>query len=481
MKLFTEIANESRDEFLNLSLEDFDKFMDVVKKCKGLSKEYVTIVQDCYAIALLNGKLFDEKLVNGSSRDAAWMAVNYGGPESTYIEINRLVKKLSKTELHGLPYYMSENDLHAVLVGDKTLEDITLDLETERGRDRVARQNAGLVTAIASKYKGAGLDWNALISAGYLGLTKAMNDYHKSDEYVDVEQGLDNDAKKEVKKHKAMSFKQYASWRIRFQILNDLSDLSRTVKIGQYQYEKNKANGDSKANFNIVSVDQTLDDEGSTLVDRMAAFSNDNDAFRDTATNKKWEQVYKMIDDRFSVRTASMFYKCFGLHGYKKMKQVDIAKEYNITGAAVNMSCKDVIKFLKSNKKTMELLQDLMAVYSESLIANNTPETIMDAMISDDLFIMLQESTRWLDCNEFNGAVARALETIDEGAQEHIMACLENDLNFIDEHYDEYRRDIMAFLESVYPTECIRRKSDVEVISLINELNENHHTHNLSE
>lgn len=480
MKLFTQIMAEAKKEYTIIGPEDLKRFFDVVRKSRNVSKEYLTILQDCIELGLVNGQDIDEKVINGSSNDLKWMAMNHGGSLSMYVEINKLAKKI-KSELRGLPWFMNKNDFNDVLNGTKDIDDIVLDLETDKGREAVAKQYAPLVAAIAAKYRGSGLDYDALVSAGMMGLTKAMNDYHKPDEIVDVEQGLDNEGKKQVKKNKGQSFKQYAGWRIRFQILNDLNDLSRTVKIGQYQYEKNKSEGDTKGNFNVVSIDTSIDDEGNTMVDRMEELATDNQAFKDRETDKKWAQVYKLIDDRFSARTAGIFYKNFGLHGYKKMKQVEIAKELHITGAAVNMSVKDVLKYLKSNKKTMMLLQDLLSMYTESLIATNTASTIADAMIQDDIFIMLEEITKWTCPMVFNNTVGRALDTLNEESRGHIIDCLENDINFIDEHYDDYRKDIVFFLETIYPTECIRRKSDVEVISLLNELNENHHLHNMVE
>ena len=478
MKLFTEILEGSRNEMTDISLEELGKFIDVVKKSKTLPKEYLLILQNCKTLGLCIGKTIDEKVINGTPRDFAWMAANFGGTEEMYAEINKWAKKLSKSELRGLPYYLSEPDIQAVITGKKSIDDITMDLETERGGDKVARQYSQLVTAIANKYKNSGLDWNGLVSAGYLGLTKAMNDYHKPDEYVDIEQG--NTDKEATKKAKALSFKQYASWRIRQQILNDINDLSRTVRISQYQYEKNKKEGNTKGNFNVVSVDMTIDDEGQTLVDRLSQFSTSNDAFK-SDTKAQWEKLYKLIDDRFSTRTASIFYKSFGLHGYKQMRGVEIAKELGITGAAVSMSVKDVMKFIKSNKEAAKLLQDLLYTYSESLIVNNTPETLMDAMISDDAFLMLQECTRWNDRKVFNNAMGVALEGLEPEKRDFLVQCLENDIDFIDDNYDGKRQTMVSFLESLYPTECIRRKSDVDIIAMMTELSENFKIHNLSE
>lgn len=476
MKLFTEIVESSRNELTDISLEELGKFIDVVKKSKTLPKEYLLILQNCKTLGLCIGKTIDEKVINGTPRDFAWMAANFGGTEEMYAEINKWAKKLSKSELRGLPYYLPEPDVQAVITGKKSIDDITMDLETERGRDKVARQYSQLVTAIASKYKNSGLDWNGLVSAGYLGLTKAMNDYHKPDEYVDIEQG--NTDKEATKKAKALSFKQYASWRIRQQILNDINDLSRTVRISQYQYEKNKKEGNTKGNFNVVSVDQTLDDEGDTLVDRMLAFSNDNDAFNDRNAGRKWDKIYKKIDSKFSTRVATCFYKFFGLNNYKQMRGVEIAKEMGVTGAAVAMNVKAVMNFLKNDKESREILVDLLSLYTEALISMYPVDTIMDAMISDDILIMLKESTQWCDKRVFNNAMGCALENLETPAREFIINCLEQGMDYIDEHYDGNRLNIVNFLESVYPTECIRRKSDVDLITMMTELSENFKTHN---
>lgn len=478
MKLFTEILKESNREWNSYELDQLKNFEKIVRKSKSVSREYLQILTDTIQLGICSGEQLD-KIINGTDRDMKFVQTNWGGPIAMYEEIRKLASKI-KPELKGLPQLMTPEDFNSVISGKKDIGDITLDLETERGRERCTRQYASLITAIASKYKGCGLEWNDLVGAAHMGFVKAMNDYHKPDEYVDIEDGLDNDGKKEVKKNKTQSFKQYAGWRIKYQILYDIQTLSRTVKISQYEYEKNKDAGNTKGNFNTISVDTTLDDEGSTLIDRMKEFSNDNTAFSQSA-DKKWEKIYKIIDDNFSVKTASCFYKFFGLHGYKQMKGVEISKEMHITGAAVSLYVKHVMNFLKSDKRTRDLLQDLLAMYTESLIISNTPQTLMDAMITDDVFIMLQECTRWMNKRVFNNIMGEALTVLTEDNREFIIQCLENDINFIDEHYDDKRTVIVNFLESVYPAECIRRKSDVDLIGMMTELSENFKTHNISE
>ena len=475
MKLFTEIVAEAKREFLSLGHDEVKKFIDIVKKSKAISREYMTILQEAYALGIGGEEL--DKVINGSPRDMQFVQVNWGGPIESYQEINKLAKKI-KPELKGLPWFMTIEDYNAIVNGKKDIGDITLDLETEKGRDRCAKQYASLVVAIAKnpKYKNSGLSWDGLISAGYLGLTKAMNDYHKPNEYVDIEQ--DNIDKEETKKAKGLSFKQYAGWRISQQILNDINELSRTVRITQYEYEKNKKEGNTKGNFNIVSVDEPINDEGDTLVDRLVAYSDENDAFSDRSADRKWSKIYKAIDSNFATRVATTFYKYFGINDYKKMSGVEIAKEMNVTGAAVSRNIKLVMNFLKSNKETKDILLDLLSLYSESLICSYPASMISEVMINDDVLIMLMENTQWCDKQTFNNAMGNALESFYDDSKEFIINCLENDLDYIDENYDAHRSNIIGFLENVYPAKCIRRKSDVEIISMMNELSENFKEHN---
>ena len=475
MKLFTELIAEANREYLAISGDEYKKFFDIVKKSKAVSREYLTILQNAYLLGL-DGEALDQ-VINGSAMDIKNAHAAHGGTIEMYNEINKLAKRI-KPELKGLPWFMTIEDFNAVVNKKKDIGDITLDLETEKGRDRCAKQYASLVVAIANnpKYKNSGLSWDGLISAGYLGLTKAMNDYHKPDEYIDIEK--DNIDKEETKKAKGMSFKQYASFRIMQQILNDINELSRTVRITQYEYEKNKKEGNTKGNFNIVSVDEPINDEGDTLVDRLVAFSDENDAFNDRTADRKWSKIYKAIDGKFSTRVATTFYKYFGINGYKKMSGVEIAKEMNVTGAAVSLYVKNVMNFLKSNRETYNILVDLLALYTESLICNNPVSMISEVMINDDILLMLLESTQWSDKQVFNNAMGDALEGFDKTTKEFIVNCLEHDIDYIDEHYDDSRSFIVRFLENVYPTKCIRRKSDVEIISMMNELSESFKEHN---
>lgn len=478
MKIFTEIL-ESKRKWNEITIDDLRNFVSKIKNEKSVSREYMRILQLCIQNNILSGEDLDEKIFNGNSGDLKKLERAKGYNLADMVEIQKLAKTC-KAELKGLPQIMSSEDYNDVISGKRELADITLDLETERGRNRCAEQYSPLVLAIARKYEHSGMDYDMLVSSGYEGLLKAMSDYHRPDEYVDVEDGLDNDQKKEVKKAKGLTFKQYAGWRIKFQILNDLNNLSRTVKISQYQYEKNKAAGNTKGNFNTVSIDLTVDDEGSTLLDRMIELSSNSNAFSDRSANKQWEKVYKTIDDNFSAKHASIFYRYFGLNNYKQMKGTEIAKELGVTGALVSGVVKNIMNFLKNDKKVRDILRDLLDLYTESLMINTNPQQLSETMLQDDIFIMLCESTRWSNPKVFNNSIGEALEYLKDNEREEIIKCLEQGIDYIDNIFDDKRNTIVCFLESLYPTQCIYRKSNIELIEMMNELSENHHEHNMS-
>jgi hypothetical protein len=149
-----------------------------------------------------------------------------------------------------------------------------------------------------------------------------------------------------------------------------------------------------------------------------------------------------------------------------------------VSGARISICIKEVMTFLKTNKDTRDILGDLLELYTESLIIDNTPDTIMDAMITDDILIMLKESTQWNNSKEFNNAMGAALETFSDGDRDRIIECLEKDVDFIDDIYDSNKSLMVNFLESVYPALYIRRKSDTEILNMMFELNESFKVHN---
>ena len=368
-------------------------------------------------------------------------------------------------------------EFEGLMNGDRTLEDITIDLNSESGKAKVAKQYMSLVMGIANKYRNSGLEWNGLVSAGMLGLTNAMRDYRQPDYYANLEGN-----ETEAKKYKKLSFKQYAGWRIKQQILNDIQEYSRTVRITQHQYKKNVAAGNTLGNFNTVSVDGlSKDDEDRGLaIDRMIGLSgtSNNDDYELSDTMR---QLKSIIEKKFSQRDCVVFYKVFGLFGYDDMKQKDIAKELGVTPANVNIITKKIISYIQSERNAKELLQELYNHRFESLMLKNydkSREDIMDALINDDIHVLLENILRLEDKTEFNNKVGGVLENYNEQIRDFLIECMEKDFDFIDENYKTSKHIYMDFLENIYPTERLKNSTDIDILNRMALISDKFKEHN---
>ena len=480
MRLFSEISESKVDE-IEISREDFDRYLDSMKR--KLPKDVLSVLQylrdnDIYS------NITVRQIRDSSKPQLKFLARAIGISDQGIVDLQASLKKLD-SNINLLPMFMSDDDRTNLERGDKTIEDITLDLTSEKGRASCAKRYASLVVAIARKYQGkSGLDWNSLISAGQLGLTAAMNDYKQPNERIDIDNSIDKSLKGEAKRAKGQTFKQYAGWRIRNQILNDINALSRTVRITQHEYEKNKANGNTQGNFNTKSIDVTTDDEGRSMLDRMPELSNSMGTL-DRDHDKMFAKLYKCIDSKFSTRDASIFYQYMGLRGYKQKTGLELAKENGLTSPRISYIVGGILKYLRSEPKLTEYLDALRDLYSESLLYNNynkSQKAIMEVLISDDIYIMLNELTRWNSKEVFNNAIGESLTYFNSVEKDFLMECLHEESNYIDDSYNRETKKVYTdFLEHIYPTENIHRFSDVEIINRMVELNELFHRHNIDE
>lgn len=481
MKLYTEIIESKADDQYDLTADEMSKF---IKKTKGKLPKDVEI-----ALQYLNNyQIYDsatvDRILKATKSESEEIASEHKKLTADVVQDMKKILKALRENIKMLPMYMSKDDRTAVENGTRDPQDVVLDLESEKGRNACAKQYASLCVAIASKYRGrSGLDWNGLLSAAQMGLTKAMNDYHKPADYIDADTDVNPIDREVGKKKKAMSFANYAYWRIRNQILNDINEYSRTVKISQYQFDKNTASGNTKGNFNSVRPDLArIDDEGQTGWDRMSDLGTNDSSDRRYA--EEWNVIYNVIDNSFSTRDASVFYMSLGLRGYKQQSNQEIAKILNLSGARITYILRGIFDKLKSNRQTAEAIDNIRELYNESLIANNyncNKGELMEVLVNDDLYLMLNEMTRWNNKDVFNNAVGATLEDYDEKNKDFLMDCMYNDFTFIDENYHDHKKLYINFLEHLYPTECLKKKSDIDILNRMGEISDMFKKHNLSE
>lgn len=450
MKLFTEQLNNNR--FNIWDEKDVQEYLN--KFQKELPKDIVEIIN-----LLIRYRIFDEAQLNiiehGSPMDLKTMGRKIGTGDADLEKIRALIQDAHPEDLPLIPLHITEEDWKALKKGDKELEDINLDLESDKGRAQVAKKYANLAIKIASKYRGqCGLDWNSLVSAANMGLVLAMNKYKKPSETT------------EEQKWKSKSFKQYAGWQIKYQILSDMEEFQGAVRRTTWAHEKAMKNKESIPSDVYLGVSYD-DEEGNNLIDRITGLHDDPivDKVKDDGHLGK---IFDIIDKKFSDKTKFIFYSYFGLNGYKKLSNMDLSKKYGVSYSAISQQVKSVIKFLQSDPKTRDLLQDLLDIYSESLIGSFYNKNLDDRLVKDEIYNVIREAFEYYDKNSWNNRITECLEGMENS--DIIRECLNGDWNTIDEKYDEHESEMKTFLSKMYPTTSIYSQSDTEVIEQMSEI-----------
>ena len=372
----------------------------------------------------------------------------------TFDEIIDLWESLKglKTNLRLLPQYQTISERKAFMAGKLQMSDITIDLETSSGRNACAKQYMDMVRKIVNSYVGQSrLGKPELMSAGLQGFTDAMNDWRKN--------GDDS----------AVPFKTYAAYRVKQQILNDINMYSYSVSTNWYGVKKM-----GSSMLTAMSLDQSpKDDDGEFKQDRLKYLGNDPNYNLTKSEEHNWDELYKIIENSFKQRDIDIFYRYFGLKGYTKEKAKDIAKSLGISPSLVTGIVKDnILKKLKNNPKAMEILSDIQASYNESLmldIMNLDKDMMIEAILEDDMFILLEELTKWSDKNVYINTLNNAFELMDSKDVKLIKDMLSNDFDYMDRVFKSNKKLIIKFLGLVNPTESYSRKSDVALLEYMNE------------
>jgi RNA polymerase sigma factor (sigma-70 family) len=390
------------------------------------------------------------------------LAFKYNIPQSEMEDLWKYLKDL-KTNLRLLPQYQTSSERAAFMAGNIIMSDITIDLETSSGRNACIKMYTPLVHKIVNSFVGkCPLDKPELMSAGLLGFTYAMNTWRKP---------AKNNP--EDTENKTVPFKTYAGYCVRNQILQDINNLGYVVKTNQHginKYGSSAFQGQSLDNFGINTDDDFKQDRLAIL------------GIEDPQTNlskneeELFKNLYKLIDGKFKQRDIDIFYRYFGLNGYQKEKGKDIAKHLAITPSMVTGVIKGILNTLKKDSKAMEILMDLQSAYNESLmidIINLDREMMIEAILSDDTFILLEELTKWSNRDVYINTLDEALallEMTNKNDAKEIVKMLSNGFDYLDKVFKANKKIIIKFLSGMYPTESFTKKTDVSLLEYMDEL-----------
>ena len=160
----------------------------------------------------------------------------------------------------------------------------------------------------------------------------------------------------------------------------------------------------------------------------------------------------------------------------KKEKSKDIAKSYGMSEAGIRASygpINKILSFLRNDKELLAILQEIQDIYNEGLMIEMFymgREQILETLLNDDTFILLEEINRWSKKSVFNDAVNNTLEVFKPEDALIIRDLLKGSFDDLDSKYKKNKRVIVTFLSSMYPTETFLRKSDVDIIDRMSEL-----------
>ena len=369
-------------------------------------------------------------------------------------DIWNTLSKMKDNELRVLPQYQSAQEREGILNKKLRVSDLTIDIESDKGKRDVIKMYMPLIYKIVNQFDHKSkLTKAELMSAALMGFNDAINNWNPN---ID----------------KAVSFKTFASYCVRQQILNDINEYGHSLS-GTSWYSNELAK-QGKVKLDAMSIDAMMsDDDEKSTIDRLPELGVEDKSKDDT---EHWKKVFKAIEDRFKVRDVDIFYRYFGLNGRKKEKSKDIAKSYGMSeGNIRNSVINKILAFLRTDKELLNILMDLQDIYNEGLMIEMiymNREQIIESLLGDDTFILLEEINRWSKKDVFNNAVENALSLFKSDDNKIIRDLLNGNFDDLDSSYKKNKKIIVMFLSNIYPTESFARKSDVEIIDRMNELQE---------
>lgn len=394
-----------------------------------------------------------EEIKNSNKGGLKNLAKKYNISEDSLEDLWNMLKDL-KNKIKLLPQYQTEQERQSIELGKLSMDDLTIDLDSQVGRSAAAKMYMPMVYKIVNAYVGKSkLDKQELMSAALKGFTDAMNDWRKTDD-----------------EGQRVAFKTYAGFRVKQQILNDINEYGHTLSGTNWYASKVYGAG----LLDAISIDGMMSGDDEIDSDKLSALGiEDKDLTRNE--EKSWQSLYKLLENNFKQRDVNIFYRYFGLNGYKREKSKDIAKsmgmsEGNIRNSVINK----MIKFLKNDRKASEILQDIQDMYTESLMIEMlgyTKEEIFETLINDDMYILLEELTKWNYKTVFNQAMRDTFSMIpDQKDKKILIDILKGDFEYLDNNFKKNKNLIILFLSNLYPTENMKKKTDVDLLNYMSDL-----------
>ena len=214
---------------------------------------------------------------------------------------------------------------------------------TEKEKTELVKQYEPLINKLTKQFTSqVKIDWESVKSMAYEGFVLAMLNY-------------DDERSK-------LSFKQFAGWSIRNNILSSLDKELRTVSMSAYAQKKAAESGEATFNsvsLSVISGDGSIngDDESKSCKEfKYGVYEKDKFSDGDV-----YEYLYSRLENHFCERDCEIFYRIFGLKGFDDEKGKDVAKHFGISEGLVSQKVKKMILFIRGDEELIEMVGNLIA------------------------------------------------------------------------------------------------------------------------
>ena len=224
-------------------------------------------------------------------------------------------------------------------------------------KNRLVAQYEPLVSRLVSQfYKNVKCSWQELHSMASEGLALAIEKYDPT--------------------KSTQTFTQFAGYAIANNIKTCLDEELRVVKLSAYaqkkikdeSYMKQRAErvrdqlemikaktAEAKANAKAFAQEKVVDIDDLKPRELVMGMYCDEDF----SNGDVFEYLYSRIEEEFSVRDYTIFYRVFGLKGYDETPNKVIAKELHVSEGLISQRLKKVLDFIRKDTELCEALASL--------------------------------------------------------------------------------------------------------------------------
>ena len=379
MKRISDIIAEAK-KALDIQ-DDTVGYIDVedLKNYKEVAARFLS--DDTKAIidwAIDNPKEYNKMIK--AAKGENWLAHFYdaGVPKDVAFKpLYKAVGNVVKSDrIMEIPFFQTDEQFRGIVNKEISPDEIILDLNSEKGRNEIAKKYDKLVWKIARSFNGkSNLSLDDLYSLGLEGLTHAMNRYGKKTDF----------SKTSEDKIKTYTFLSFAAYNIKNMILHGIKNDSHIVRIPVSAQQKEKKETGHNTKSNTISGDtvvkggehgeKTVFDfmsDGSGGGESAASAVNQNDA------DKIWKEIFNELEKKFDKQTMDIWYSFNELNGHKKMKNKEIGQKYGMIPSRVTYYLYIVNSYILKNKKLRELFMDLREIVAEGRAIKDSEKHVLD-------------------------------------------------------------------------------------------------------